>query len=93
MRVVVDYQDDGLEFELPGSNGSPPGTARAALDSSRSCGLPRGAEDPRDYPPLRQMLVPGDRSSWPSIQHSAARDWSLMPSVRCSIGQGSGRGA
>jgi hypothetical protein len=61
MRIVVDFQDEGLEFEVPpervvaswrgpvGASPSPPAAVRAAL------------ENPRDFPPLRQMVVPGDK--------------------------------
>jgi lactate racemase len=62
MRVVVDFQDEGLEFEVPserivaswrGPEGIGPAEAVAAVRDA--------LENPRDFPPLRQMIVPGDR--------------------------------
>jgi hypothetical protein len=62
MRAVVDFQDESLEFEIPSDrvvaswNGpegvSPAGAVAAVRDA---------LEKPRDFPPLRQMIVPGDR--------------------------------
>jgi nickel-dependent lactate racemase len=62
MRVVVDFQDEGLEFELPrerfvASWSGPAGVAPSEQDVAVRDAL----EEPRDYPPLRQMVVPGDR--------------------------------
>lgn len=62
MRYVVGFQDDGLEFEVPpervvaawrGPQGLPALEAVAAVGDA--------LEHPRDFPPLRQMIVPGDR--------------------------------
>ena len=62
MRVVVDFQGDCLEFEVPeerlvarwrGPDGLDPSAAAAAVEEA--------LEDPRDFPPFRQMIVPGDR--------------------------------
>jgi hypothetical protein len=62
MRVVVDFQDDSLEFEVPeerlvacwrGPEGIDPSVAAAAIEEA--------LEHPRDFPPFRQMIVPGDR--------------------------------
>src|SRR5262245_44765131 len=62
MRVVVDFQDESLEFELPeerlvaswrGPLGAGPSDEDAAIRTA--------LEQPRDYPPLRQVVVPGDR--------------------------------
>jgi hypothetical protein len=62
MRVAVDFQDERLELELPeeqlvatwhGPTGN--GDARAAE------AIASALENPRDFPPLRQLVVPGDR--------------------------------
>jgi hypothetical protein len=61
MRIVVDFQDEGLEFEVPpervvaswrGPTGVSPSQPAAALRDA--------LENPRDFPPLRQVVVPGD---------------------------------
>ncbi len=76
MRVVVDFQDEDLEFEVPservvaswrGPEGLGPDEALAAVRDA--------LENPRDFPPLRQMIVPGDRVAIaldPSIPRSPA---------------------
>ncbi len=62
MRVVVDYQDDSLEFELSGEQCVASWNGPSGLDSCEDvAALCAALEDPRDYPPLRQILVPGDR--------------------------------
>jgi hypothetical protein len=62
MRVVVDFQEASLEFEIPpervvtcwpGPEGMGPSDAAAAIGDA--------LEHPRDFPPVRQMIVPGDR--------------------------------
>jgi hypothetical protein len=62
VTCVVDFQDESLEFEVPderlvaewrGPRGLEPDAARAAVADA--------LEHPRDFPPLRQMIVPGDR--------------------------------
>ncbi len=59
---VVDFQDESLEFEVPeervvaawrGPRGIGPEDVAAAVGDA--------LEHPRDFPPLRQMIVPGDR--------------------------------
>jgi lactate racemase len=59
---VVDFQDESLEFEVPserevaawrGPRGVDPDAAKAAVGEA--------LERPRDFPPLRQMIVPGDQ--------------------------------
>jgi hypothetical protein len=62
MRVVVDFQDEGLDFELPEEQWVASWNGPRGLDPSQEVAAIREAmENPRDYPPLRQMLVPGDR--------------------------------
>ncbi len=62
MRAVVDLQEESLEFEVPserlvaawrGPQGIDPDDVTAAIDDA--------LEHPRDFPSLRQMIVPGDR--------------------------------
>jgi len=62
MRVAVDYQDERLEFELPEEHIVALWTGPPALDGARGIEAVRTAlEQPRDFPPLRQNVVPGDR--------------------------------
>lgn len=62
MRVVVDFQDDGLEFELPPErlvaswNGP-----RAGGPSEDVASIRDALENPHDFPALRHLVVPGDR--------------------------------
>ncbi|APW60432.1 lactate racemase domain-containing protein [Paludisphaera borealis] len=60
-RYVVSYGNESLDFELPaesvvgcwnGPDGMEPEAAEAALRAA--------IEQPRGYPPLRQVVVPGD---------------------------------
>jgi lactate racemase len=58
----VDYQDERLDFELPeqrfvGSWRGPSGLG----PSEQVSALRDGLENPRDFPALRQAVVPGDR--------------------------------
>jgi lactate racemase len=62
MHVTVEYQDERLDFELPeqrfvaswrGPTGSGPSDQLSLIGA--------GLENPRDFPPLRQAVVPGDR--------------------------------
>jgi lactate racemase len=62
MRVVVSYQDDSLEFDVPAEQvvaawSGPPGIDPSNLPSVVSGAL----ENPIDFPPARQMVVAGDR--------------------------------
>jgi len=62
MRIVVDFQDESQEFELPEARlvatwRGPAGNDRAGRDEA----IKNALESPCDYPPLRRMLVPGDR--------------------------------
>jgi lactate racemase len=61
MRVVVDYQDDVLEFEVPAEQvvaawSGPPGIDPSSVHGAVSSAL----ESPLEFPPVRQMVVPGD---------------------------------
>jgi nickel-dependent lactate racemase len=62
MRIVVDFQDESLEFDVPpervvaswrGPVGASPSQPKASVRDA--------LENPRDFPPLRQMIVPGDK--------------------------------
>lgn len=62
MRAVVDFQGERLELETPeervvacwrGPEGLDPGEASSAIR--------KALETPRDFPALREMIVPGDR--------------------------------
>jgi lactate racemase len=62
MRVVVDFQDEGLEFELPperlvASWNGPKGNGPAEDDAA----LRDALENPHDFPALRHLVVPGDK--------------------------------
>ena len=62
MRVLVDFQDESLELELADEQfvaawRGPAGRSRAEWADMIRMAL----EAPRDFPPLRQAIVPGDR--------------------------------
>jgi lactate racemase len=62
MRVAVDFQDEQSEFEVPDDRlvadwHGPTGVDRA--DVTRL--VVEAVERPHEYPPLRQVVVPGDR--------------------------------
>jgi nickel-dependent lactate racemase len=62
MRVVVDFQGDGLEFELSEERCVASWNGPKGLDPAEEVAAIRAAlEAPQDYPPLRKMLVPGDQ--------------------------------
>ena len=62
MRVVVDFQGESLEFEVPedrvvASWRGPEGIGTTGVEAA----VGEALSQPREFPPLRQMLVPGDR--------------------------------
>jgi nickel-dependent lactate racemase len=62
MRVVVDFQDEDLEFEVPSERVVATWRGPEGLGPEEAVAAVRDAlENPRDFPPLRQMIVPGDR--------------------------------
>ncbi len=62
MRVEVDFQDESLELELPDEQFVAEWRGPAGHPGSESAEIIRAAlEAPRDFPPLRQTVVPGDR--------------------------------
>ncbi len=62
MRVSVDFQEQSLELELPDADLVAAWRAPAGRSRSESAEMVRAAlEAPRDFPPLRQAVVPGDR--------------------------------
>jgi lactate racemase len=62
MRVVVDFQDEDLEFEVPSERVVASWRGPEGLGPDEAVAAVRDAlENPRDFPPLRQMIVPGDR--------------------------------
>jgi hypothetical protein len=62
MRVRVDCQDEGVEFDLPPERLVASWRGPDGVDPSREIETVRVAlEQPHDYPALRQIVVPGDR--------------------------------
>jgi hypothetical protein len=62
MRVVVDFQDESLDFEVAEDRLVAAWNGPPAIEGSRLGEVVRAAlEEPVDYPPARQMVVPGDR--------------------------------
>jgi hypothetical protein len=62
MRVEVSFQDESVEFELPEDRVIASWRGPAGMGRSESTAAIEGAlEQPREYPPLRQMVVPGDK--------------------------------
>ncbi len=62
MHVAVEYQDERLDFELPAEHVVASWIGPPGLEAPRGVEALRDAlERPLDYPPLRQIVVPGDR--------------------------------
>jgi hypothetical protein len=62
MRVAVDFQDERLELELPEGHVVASWHGPAGNDPAGAAEIFRRAlENPRDFPPVRQIVVPGDR--------------------------------
>jgi hypothetical protein len=62
MHVAVKYQNERLDFELPEDHVVASWAGPAGLDDSRGIEVLRNSlEQPLEYPPLRQTVVPGDR--------------------------------
>ena len=62
MRVSVDFQDQSLELEIPDEHLVAAWKGPAGHDRSDAAEIIRAAlEAPRDFPPLGQAVVPGDR--------------------------------
>jgi len=62
MRVVVDFQGEGLEFEIPEDRVVADWRGPEGLDPAVAAAAVAGAlERPLDFPPFRQVFVPGDR--------------------------------
>lgn len=91
MRVVVDYQEEQLEFEVAddrvvaafrGPSGIP--------QTERAAAILDALKQPRDFPPVSAMFVPGDSvaialdSRFPNAADALA---ALMPIVRDAVGE------
>ena len=62
MHVSVSYQDERLEFDVPDECVVAAWDAPAGLNGADELAAIRDAlEQPWEFPPLRQMIVPGDR--------------------------------
>lgn len=62
MQVAVDYQNERLDFELPEDHVIASWSGPMGLDPPSAIDALRSAlERPLEYPPLRQIVVPGDR--------------------------------
>ena len=62
MSIVVDFQDESLEFDLPEQHLVAAWRGPAGMDrSGQREAIKSALETPWDFPPLRQMVVPGDR--------------------------------
>jgi len=62
MQVSVEYQDERLEFEVPEQHFVASWRGPAGSRPSDQLSMIRaGLENPRNFPPLRQAVVPGDR--------------------------------
>ncbi len=62
MPILVGYEDDRLEFVVPEERVVASWSGPAGLDRPHELAAIREAiEQPCDFPPLRQMIVPGDR--------------------------------
>jgi len=62
MPVSVGYEDERLEFAIPEERVVASWTGPSGLDGPHEMAAIRESlEQPSDFPPLRQMIVPGDR--------------------------------
>ena len=62
MHVSVTFHEERLDFEIPDDRVVSAWSAPAGMDSSQTRAAVRDAlEMPWEFPPLRQMIVPGDR--------------------------------
>lgn len=62
MRIAVDFQGEALEFEVPEERVVARWSGPEGLDPAGVPAAVAGAlEGPLDFPPFRQMIVPGDR--------------------------------
>lgn len=62
MRIAVDFQGGSLEFEVPEERVVARWGGPGGLDpSAASAAVVEALEHPCDFPPFRQMIVPGDR--------------------------------
>jgi hypothetical protein len=62
VTCVVDFQDERLEFEVPPERVVAAWSGPRGMESDAAiAAVGHALEDPRDFPPLRQMIVPGDR--------------------------------
>jgi len=62
MRIVVDFQDEGLELELPEERIVVAWRGPRGVDASQEMtAIEAALENPHDFPALRRMVVPGDR--------------------------------
>ncbi len=62
MHVSVNFQDERLDFELPDECVVATWSAPVGLEPPQAIEALRDAlETPWEFPPLRQMIVPGDR--------------------------------
>src|SRR5579883_701159 len=62
MRVIVDFQGESLEFEVPSDRVVAAWAGPAGMVAEDVIPAVRDAlERPREFPPLAQMIVPGDR--------------------------------
>jgi hypothetical protein len=91
MRVVVDYQDEQIEFEaaddrVVGSFRGPSGIPEA----DRAAAIVEALEHPRDFPPFSKLFVPGDRVAFaldgrlPDVSGVLA---AVLPIVRDAVGE------
>ena len=62
MAVTVDFQGESLEFEIPEERVVGDWRGPEGMDAAETtAAVLQALESPRDFPPLRQLLVPGDR--------------------------------
>ncbi len=62
MAVTVDFQGESLEFEIPEERVVGDWRGPEGMDAAETtAAVLQALESPRDFPPLRQMFVPGDR--------------------------------
>ncbi len=81
MRVVVDFQDEDLEFEVPSERVVASWRGPEGLGRDDAVAAVRDAlENPRGFPALRHMIVPGDRVAI-ALDPSIPRSLSVVDSL------------
>ncbi|HEV3121335.1 MAG TPA: lactate racemase domain-containing protein [Isosphaeraceae bacterium] len=88
MRVAVEFGEERLEFEIPEERVSGVWHGPASVPDDQVKDLVRSIlEQPRDFPPLRQAVVPGDHVAIP-LSPDLPRMMPVLEAVREALAAG-----